>query len=118
MPRRGIPYGERDARRDSDGRIVEFNDAPTGGVGLLFMAYQSDIIRQFEFTQAAWSNNRNFVKPNTGLDPLTGQGTTTDQKWPLVWDQPETQPFSFAGFVTLKGGEYFFAPCITFFHNL
>ncbi|QMS90527.1 Dyp-type peroxidase [Nostoc edaphicum CCNP1411] len=36
---------------------------PTGGVGLLFMCYQSDIWEQFEFIQRFWSNNPTFLEP-------------------------------------------------------
>lgn len=118
MARRGIPYGERDAERDAGGRITRFNDAPSGGVGLLFMAYQSDIAQQFEFTQRAWSNNPSFVKPGTGLDPLTGQGPAADQSWPERWGEAGRRPFSFSGFVSMRGGEYFFAPCISFFRSI
>lgn len=118
MARRGIPYGKRDAELDDEGRIIRFNDEPSRGVGLLFMAYQANISEQFEFTQRFWSNNPNFLKPNTGLDPLTGQGPSTDQEWPLEWGDEQTRSFSLSGFVSMRGGEYFFAPCITFFNRL
>ncbi|MEQ1516787.1 MAG: hypothetical protein ABL931_09890, partial [Usitatibacteraceae bacterium] len=48
MARRGITYGKR---KQQNG---EFLDEPSGKVGLLFMAYQSNIENQFEFTQGAW----------------------------------------------------------------
>ena len=46
MARRGIPYG---VRTDLDDPSLDTK--PTGGVGLLFMAYQSSLEAQFEFIQ-------------------------------------------------------------------
>lgn len=114
MARRGITYGKRRTRKG------EFLDRPRGGVGLLFMAYQNDIANQFEFTQVFWANNPNFVKGptstdprDTGIDPVIGQGSVTDQNWPTTWGGDATINFSFGGFVTMKGGEYFFAPALS-----
>ncbi|MGL4884465.1 MAG: Dyp-type peroxidase [Waterburya sp.] len=120
MARRGITYGTRNAEIEPDGRIIELKDKPVGGVGLLFMAYQSNFANQFEFTQASWADNPNFVKPDTGIDPVIGQGegAKTPQKQPIKWGCDDKKPIDFHGFVTMKGGEYFFAPCISFFKNL
>jgi Dyp-type peroxidase family len=111
MARRGITYGAREIK---DGEFIGF---PTGGVGLLFMAYQVSLEGQFEFTQRAWANNLNFVRPETGIDPVIGQGAPTKQHWPVEWGQPHKDEFNFSGFVTMKGGEYFFAPSISFLKN-
>jgi Dyp-type peroxidase family len=114
MARRGIIYGKR---KQVAGK---FSDKPRSRVGLLFMAYQGDIGEQFEFTQAQWSNNQGFVKVNNGVDPITGQGGTLAQTHRAGWDDaaaPTDQKF-FADFVTLKGGEYFFAPSLMFFAQL
>jgi Dyp-type peroxidase family len=116
MARRGITYGER--TQDAD---FEFLDPkPTKDVGLLFMAYMSSIENQFEFTQATWANNTSFVAPNSGLDPVLGQGTNTaaETKWPDGFGRPNKASFDFHGFVTLKGGEYFFAPSKSFLTTL
>ena len=120
MARRGIPYGTRNAELNDEGKIIELKDKPVGGVGLLFMAYQSDFENQFEFTQKSWANNPNFVKLNTGIDPVIGQGAgaSTPQQQPINWNSETKKPIDFHGFVTMKGGEYFFAPCISFFRNL
>ena len=114
MARRGITYGKRSKHPNS--RNLSFADMPTKDVGLLFMAYQSDIGNQFEFTQAAWANNPNFVKPGTGIDPVIGQGPAGGQNCPVQWGGGAATPrkaFDFRGFVTMKGGEYFFAPSIS-----
>jgi Dyp-type peroxidase family len=121
MARRGITYGMRDAELDEKGNIKELKDKPVGGVGLLFMAYQRDIANQFEFTQSLWANNPDFVNADTGIDPVIGQHNS--ESFPplqqsVAWDNARKEPIDFHGFVTLKGGEYFFAPCISFFKHL
>lgn len=115
LVRRGIPYGDRPL--DANGEFLE-DDKPTGGVGLLFMDFQSSIENQFEFVQSAWANNPNFVQNGTGIDPIIGQGAGPKPKWPKKWGGKDKESFGFDGFVTLKGGEYFFAPCLSFLKNL
>lgn len=114
MARRGIIYGKR---KQIAG---QFRDRPASRVGLLFMAYQGDIGEQFEFTQAQWSNNQGFVKGNNGVDPIIGQGGTLAQTHRAGYDDATAPklPEFFADFVTLKGGEYFFAPSLMFFAQL
>jgi deferrochelatase/peroxidase EfeB len=103
-------------------------DRPRAGamaVGLLFMCFQASIANQFAFMQLAWVNNEGFLRPNTGLDPVIGQGppggapAPIPQTWHNQWGQANpTTKFSFGQFVTLKGGEFFFAPCIPFLEGL
>lgn len=114
MVRRGITYGKRSKHPNSPSLTLP--QMPTKGVGLLFMAYQNDIGNQFEFTQQTWVNNKDFVKPGTGIDPLIGQGSAGGQRCPVEWGGGAATPrkaFDFRGFVTMKGGEYFFAPSIS-----
>ena len=123
ITRRGITYGKR--KLGSDNRPT-LEDRPTKGVGLLFMCFQSSIPDQFGFMQVQWVNNPDFARPivqpgpppDTGLDPVIGQGTSSKQHWPPTWGDPATKDFDFAGFVTHKGGEYFFAPSIPFLRGL
>ncbi|CAN5472999.1 Dyp-type peroxidase [soil metagenome] len=63
MGRRGMTYGRRN-------HVLNPSDEPSGDVGLMFMAFRSNIANQFEFTQRFWANNANFVEPGTGIDPL------------------------------------------------
>jgi deferrochelatase/peroxidase EfeB len=109
MARRGITYGAR--LQDPDTK--ELVDQPNDGVGLLFMSYQASIEQQFHFMQTAWVNNENFPKANIGVDPIIGQRGALGQHWPPTYgsDAGAIQKL-FSGFVTLKGGEYFFAPSI------
>jgi deferrochelatase/peroxidase EfeB len=114
IARRGIIYGKRLKHPSAEQTPDEM---PTGGVGLLFMCFQSDIANQFEFMQSSWANNSSFVKSGTGVDPVIGQTTGGEppQNWPKEWGNAHsTIPFDFHSFVKMLGGEYFFAPCISF----
>jgi Dyp-type peroxidase family len=128
MVRRGIPY--EDERRllhpaDVPGSesVAEFDETigpllPSGGVGLLFMAYNSDLGQQFEFVQKHWANARNFPRAHepAGIDPLMGQGRASPHRWPRAWNDPAkgSLMLPFEKFVTMRGGEYFFAPSLRF----
>jgi deferrochelatase/peroxidase EfeB len=112
MPRRGITYGRRKLGKNG----FKDTDQPSKGVGLLFMAYNADIDSQFEFVQEAWMNQPDFVQSGTGTDPVAGQGGGIGfpQSWPTAWGGTGRKSFSFGGFVTMRGGEYFFAPSLAF----
>jgi Dyp-type peroxidase family len=116
ITRRGIPYN--DIGRD------EFDldsDKPTGGVGLLFMCYNSEIERQFEFIQSNWANHGDIGGHLVGQDGIIGQGANaTVRQLPNQWGTANglQSVNSFHGFVTNKGGEYFFTPCISFLKSL
>ena len=111
LVRRSITYGERE--RDSAPQ-----DRPSNGVGLLFMAYQSHIESQFEFLQKNQANAVDFPHAGAGLDPIAGRGPAHPQHWPRRWGQNELSRFEFHNCATLQGGEYFFAPCLSFMQNL
>ena len=87
MARRGQTYGERKDDPNDD-TLPRYR--PTGGVGLLFMAFNSELGNQFEFTQRTWANNAGFPRfpagdPQPGLDPVIGQGARPTAAWPSVW---------------------------------
>ena len=122
--RRGIPYGKPhpDIKADT-------NDTEEGPEerGLLFMCFQASIKKQFEFLQRTWVDNPNFpvsllnpFKKDTGDDPLIGQDPDETQRWPKRWGEPAAgrKSFNFEAAVTLKGGEYFFAPSVPFLKAL
>jgi Dyp-type peroxidase family len=130
--RRGINYGDWTPSGPVETLPVE--TLPNGGVGLLFMCFQADIQQQFDFLQRQYANDGEFLYgPNPGLDPVVGQTPPGDcpplmewggdgpsppmpvtQRWPPAWNAPPEQhiEFTFRGFVTMKGGEFFFAPSI------
>ncbi len=119
MARRGVTYGERPDDPNAD---VPPAARPSGGVGLLFMAFNSRLGNQFEFTQAVWANNPGFpivdgVTP--GLDPVIGQGERGSSDYTVEWGgstQRTAGPVPQA--VTLRGGEYFFMPSLAFLRSL
>lgn len=125
MARRGIPYGLRLNDMPNDNKI---SNKPSGNVGLLFMAYQSSLEQQFEFTQSKWVNNPDFAIPITapgsvtGIDPLIGQPNgPSGQRWPVEYGKSLSDgrdDDNFSGFVTMRGGEYFFAPSISYLKSL
>jgi deferrochelatase/peroxidase EfeB len=97
---------------------------PESSVGLLFMAYNAKLDNQFVFTQRQWANFAAFPKAPAppGLDAVIGQNANEPggQIHAKEWDNPAagSEPFDFKGFVTMKGGEYFFAPSLTFLRDL
>ena len=67
MVRRGVPFGDPspstpDApREDGEER------------GLLFLAYMTSIVRQFEFVTDQWIDNADFPVRQAGTDALLGR---------------------------------------------
>ncbi len=122
--RRGMTYDQRgkygsNVRYQNPQETSSFDDLPTIDVGLLFLCYQSDIKEQFEEIQSKIANNINFPEINTGIDPLIGNNDTiVNQSWPIEWDKAKTRKHFLGDLVTLKGGEYFFAPSISFLKNI
>jgi Dyp-type peroxidase family len=90
--------------------------------GLLFLAYQTSIERQFEFVLQNWLHNPDLRAPGEGVDVIVGstlgpvgafalrvrdhQGVRTV---PVELDEPLS---------TLTGGGYFFAPSISALRHL
>jgi Dyp-type peroxidase family len=122
IARRGIPYG-----RPLPGvaTLPEADPDPNLPRGLLFMCFQSDVDRQFEFIQRTWVDNEHFptgvltfgiLQRDTGDDPLIGQDRDEAQRWPKKWGEGKAgkKTFNFESAVTLEGGEYFFAPSLPF----
>lgn len=122
ITRRGIPYGEP---MPGVAKGAKENADPKTPRGLLFMCFQQDIDDQWEFIQRTWADNVIFPKglllqKDTGDDPLIGQDPDEAQRWPKAWgdDQAGKKAFNFESAVTLKGGEYFFAPSIPFLESI
>jgi len=101
--RRGIPYGER----------PNLQERPTSGVGLLFMCFQSNL-DQFVIQQEG-SDSNDFVRQATGIDAVIGQSAAPSEQ---TWPSNGAVKFTMANFVAMKGGEYFFAPSLSFLKSL
>ncbi|SDY84411.1 Dyp-type peroxidase family [Amycolatopsis xylanica] len=122
MARRGQTYGER---LDDPNADLPPSARPSGGVGLLFMAFNSNIGQQFDFVQTNWANGAGFPRvpdgaSNPGRDLVIGQGPREDDPtYATEWGSDVTKtaaPSPQA--VTLKGGEYFFMPSLAFLRGL
>jgi Dyp-type peroxidase family len=108
ITRRGLPYGpfatEDQPVADSDDR------------GVIFMALNASLSRQFEFVQQQWVQYGNDSHLGNDKDILMGnhggqgrfvvQGDTSPTNPPLVCS-------NLPDFVELRGGDYFFLPSIT-----
>jgi Dyp-type peroxidase family len=125
IARRGIPYGKP---MPDICDAADTNPDPHGDRGLLFLCFQANIAKQFAFIQRTWVDNPNFptnvlnlpTGTDTGDDPLIGQDAKEDQRWPKKWgDKPSGKAkFNFDSAVSLKGGEYLFAPSKPFLQAL
>lgn len=122
--RRGIPYG---LPFDPSASALNGPDAPRG---LVFVCYQADLYRQFEFIQRDWMNDETFPKPNpnthheevepgrhpAGADPVAGEETV------VSWERPngdgEPVPLKFSQFVRTEGAVYAFLPSISVIDQL
>lgn len=146
MLRRGIPYGKASdstpAHPNPDSR--DRRPPRTSGLeddrGLIFAAYETSLVDQFEFVTRAWVNNPNFKESSTppdatepgGHDPIIGQNnnpnaqgtkdrvrafnlTFVDNQGNPQLKRVSTQVMDPAerDWVIPTGGEYFFAPSIS-----
>ncbi len=113
ITRRGLPYGPyvpEDATTDP----AEL-DATERGV--VFMALNASITRQFEFVQQQWITYGNDAHLGNDKDLLMGNHCTDGDKYVIQGDTTPTNPpfvcTHLPNFVELRGGEYFFLPSIT-----
>ncbi|MQS12077.1 Dyp-type peroxidase [Streptomyces kaniharaensis] len=120
--RRGTPYGAPfDPASEGPG-------GPDDPRGLLFICYQADIQRQFEFIQADWMDQPNFPPgrktdttppghagpvPVPGKDPVTQEAIDVDYESRDQSGLIRHTPLSFAQFVRTTGSVYAFMPSIS-----
>ncbi|MFE9422590.1 Dyp-type peroxidase [Kitasatospora sp. NPDC006697] len=109
--RRGSPYG---APFDPASEGPGGPDAPRG---LLFICYQRELSRQFEFIQGSWIDNPDFPRgrePKPGPDGMVGFDGTVE--WEHEGGDPV--PLGFQRFVRTEGAVYAFMPSITMLNAL
>ena len=116
--RRGITYGTRNRDQEKQG----LNNIANGNIGLLFMSFQSNL-ETFEYIHSQLVNNPELPVKRAGVDALMGQPGEPEspppQKWPLSWGTgASSYSNAIDSCITLKGGEYFFAPSIAFLKSL
>jgi Dyp-type peroxidase family len=108
MIRRGATYGPA---------LPE--DAPDDGAdrGIAAFIICANLVRQFEFAQNVWINDKTFHELDNEHDPICGtQDGTFDFTVPK---RPIRKVHKgIPAFTTLKGGAYFFLPGITALHYL
>ena len=111
--RRGMPFGP-------------WSGGP-GDRGLVFLAYQTSIERQFEFIVRAWLNNPNAHRTYDGHDPIVGQnpesGAGRERCFKFPVKDPDGQVRSVKitmpdEWVTPTGGAYLFTPSIAAIRGL
>src|SRR5579859_5206869 len=108
ITRRGLPYGpfaaEGEPVSDSEDR------------GVIFMALNASISRQFEFVQQQWIEYGNDAHQGNDKDMLLGNHGGQG-KYVIQGDRSATNPpficANLPNFVELRGGDYFFLPSIT-----
>lgn len=97
--RRGLPYGPplpKGAPDDGEDR------------GIIFMCFNADITRQFEFVQAQWVNDGNAFRLGDERDVIAGSVRPEGGRLTVEGTPPRSVPLRRA--VQVKGGEYFFMP--------
>ena len=114
--RRGVFYGEPlPANAPLDGDDT--------GRGIIFVAYNASLERQFEFVQQQWMNFGNDFQLGNDKDPLIGS-----RDGPLGLPGPKNDKLTIQGepggaapwltndlptFVVTRGGDYFFTPSLS-----
>jgi Dyp-type peroxidase family len=106
--RRGLAYGEY----VPEGQPVRDDDER----GIIFMALNASIFRQFEFIQQQWIQYGNDSHQGNDRDLLVGNHDGTGKFMVQGTTDPKNPPFICAelpSFVELRGGNYFFIPSLT-----
>ena len=91
-----------------------------GERGLIFLAYQTSIVEQFEFILKQWVNNPNFKEPRAGHDPIIGQnnapGANRERQFTIAFTRNGVEQREVIStqvdWVIPTGGGYFFSPSI------
>ncbi len=78
--------------------------------GLMFIAYQAEIERQFEFIQSQWLGDGNALRLGDDRDPLVAGMESRGEM--VVQGRPPIFLTGLPGFVTTLGGDYFLLPGI------
>jgi Dyp-type peroxidase family len=108
VARRGIPY----KNKTSD----------EAEAGLLFMSYQARIQDHFPIIIKDWANEKEFPEndrhPRPGVDPIIGRDPNErlyyTHYWNKAWDSDAYEEITtdFKDLITLRGGEYLYAPSL------
>jgi Dyp-type peroxidase family len=108
ITRRGLPYGQY---VPEDQPVQDHAEH-----GIIFMALNASLFRQFEFVQQQWVEYGNDARLGNDKDMLIGNHEGRDKHMIQGTDDPKNPPFVCSGlpnFVELRGGSYFFLPSMT-----
>lgn len=118
--RRGMPYGKLVPQGLEQGTVNPPDQDGDGGgrypgQGLLFVALNVDIKRQFEFVQSQWLNYGNDLNQGGDRDPIAGAHNPEQPKHNRVVLLTESEEAvavcpDIPAFVETRGGDYFFLP--------
>lgn len=93
------------------------NTKPEGEVGLLFMCFNTDISRQYEFVQYTWAGYPKFQQLYNDPDPIIGVkemlSEGEEQNFTIQQEPVSKCITGLQRFIQVKGGAYFFFPSIT-----
>ena len=106
--RRGLPYGAY----VPEGLPVRDEDEH----GIIFMALNASLFRQFEFVQQQWIEYGNDLHQGNDKDLVIGNHGGQGKCVLQGTADPQNPPFLCANlpnFVQLRGGDYFFVPSLT-----
>lgn len=115
--RRSIPYSEKEAETGTEKR------------GLLFLSFQASISFQYLTIIREWVDKESFPFDSqnpipTGVDPIIGRAWNINHESSYTWyedfatGKTRTIPYNFQNLVTVRGGEFFYAPSRTWFAKL
>lgn len=79
--------------------------------GIVFIALNADLRRQFEFVQQAWINNPSFMGLANDKDPIVGNNNGAGA-FTMRSGAFDRHLNGLPRFVTVRGGAYFFVPSI------
>ncbi|HYM60318.1 MAG TPA: Dyp-type peroxidase [Thermoanaerobaculia bacterium] len=108
--RRGFSYGPflDYVKENDDGRLKADNVRR----GLLFIAINGDLLRQFVFLQQTWANNAGFQGGINQKDPVIGDSDGTNVM-EIPRNPARRRISNVPRFVQMKGGAFFFLPSIS-----
>jgi Dyp-type peroxidase family len=102
--RRGRPYGP-----PPEATPIASANEKAAERGLVFVALNTSLRRQFEFVQQTWLNNPKFASLDDERDPLVGNAPD-GQSFTLQGTPARRRVTGLSTFVTVRGGGYFFIP--------
>lgn len=98
LVRRGRPYATQTGAQSEQ--------------GLLFLAFNANLRRQFEFVQQTWVTNPKFERLHEEDDPLIGARPPGTGVFTIPGEPIRKRLLDLPAFTVVRGGEYFFMPSV------